>query len=225
MRGERSEGDSPSCPGKTLDLARDTQKGRNMPIKTVAAKLMGRWKQLLGGLIAALLLLPVPAMALTFSGHWKAIVQRQGRPKPQRPTFTDVPNNPGQMDMLTVNMGNYQGVKSTATSSIDLTHRFTITAPQQQIKLNDQFASQFAQAGARVTVTIKDAQGHVLRTPLRFRGKIRSASFGTLQADLAKFLTLRKGHYILDVQVIFQTDRKRGGWNTISPHKFVFMGV
>jgi hypothetical protein len=195
-----------------------------MLITKVATRFLGRWKQLLGGLIAALLLFPVPALALTFSGSWKPVIQRTGRPRPPRPTFTDVTNNPGQRDELTVNLGNYQGSKTKATSSIELTRRFSISAAQEQLDFKGQFVDQFAQAGEKVIVSVKDAHGNTVLRALSFKEKVKSSKFTTVEEELDRMIRLKKGHYVLDVKVIFETDRKTGGWKTISPHQFDFIG-
>jgi hypothetical protein len=200
-----------------------------MPIKTIALKLVGRWKQLVGGLVAALVLLPVPAMALTFSGSWKAVILTKGKPLPPKPTFADVTNNAKQKDQLTVNMGNYQGVKTVSVSSIELTRRFSISAPSQQLQVEDQLFNQFARSGGQVTVVVKDMNGHVVTTPLRFRTPFPPTNFGgfTPFGDGEKFqsspFSLKKGHYIFDVKIVYRSGH-HGGWKTISPHQFEFVG-
>jgi hypothetical protein len=190
----------------------------------IATRFLRRWKQLLGGLIAVVLLVPVPALALTFSGSWKPVLQRTGRPRPPRATFTDVTNNPGQKDELSVNLGNYQGGKTKATSSIELTRRFSISTPQEQLEFKGQFVDQFAQAGEKVLVTIKDAHGNTVLRTFSFKEKVNSSKFTTVEEEFDRLIRLKKGHYVLDVKVLFQTDRKTGGWKTISPHQFDFIG-
>jgi hypothetical protein len=190
--------------------------------KGIAAGVLGNWRRWLGGVVAGLVLLPVPAMALTFSGSWQAVVQRQGIPIPPRPIFTD--NHVGAQDNLTVNMGDYQSRSANATSSIELTRRFSISSPTEQIKLEDVFSGQFANSGVKLSVAIKDPRtGRVLRTPLAFQQQIRSTSFSKIDAEITKFLTLRRGRYLLDVKIIYQSHHRRGGWQTISPHQFEFV--
>jgi hypothetical protein len=198
-------------------------------MKSFAISLLGRWKQVLGGVLAALLLLPVPALALTFSGHWKAVIQRSGIPLPPKPKVADVTNNAAQKDTLTVNMGDYTGKKGKAVSSIDLTRRFAITAPSQTIQLNEQFATALVQAGAAVKVAVKDANGHVVATPFVFRTNFpRTPFLGAVpvggKAPTNSF-TLKKGRYTFDVKIIYRTANRHGRWHTISPHRFEFVGV
>jgi hypothetical protein len=216
-----------------------------MLIKSFIVFLLSRWKLLLGGLVAFLFLLPVPALALTFTGKWQAFIERQGKPKPPRPTFTDVTNKPGQKDTLTVNMGNYQGVKVKARSSIELARGFNISAASQLLKFQDHFAAQFAQAGADVKVTVKDHKGRpvmlatignngqflvlgpppFMRTVLHSKVNFPSSTLQTFNGDLEKIFRLKKGHYVLEVQVVYTTNRRTGGWRTISPNQFEFIGL
>jgi len=216
-----------------------------MLIKSFAVSLLSRWKQLLGGLVAALFLVPVPALALTFTGGWQAVIDREGKPKPPPPRFNDVTNNRGQKDLLTVNMGNYQGGKVKAASRIDLTRRFNISAASQLLEFQDHFAAQFSQAGALVKVAVRDTMGRavlratiddqgefiilgappVMRTPLKFNKNFPSSAFQTVNGDLDKIFRLKKGHYFLEVEVVYTTNRRTGGWRTISPHQFEFIGL
>jgi hypothetical protein len=198
-------------------------------MKSFAISLLGRWKPVLGGVIAALLLLPVPALALTFTGHWKAAIQRSGIPLPPKPKVADVTNNAAQKDTLTVNMGNYTGRKGKAVSSIILTRGFTISAASQTIQLNETFATELVQAGAQVVVAVRNANGRVVATPFVFRTNFpRTPFLGFVpvggKAPTNTF-TLKKGRYTFDVRIKYRTDNKHGRWKTKSPHKFEFIGV
>ena len=103
-----------------------------------------------GGLAAALLLLPAPAMAaLTFNGAtWTVVSNTQsGGPTPPAAMFTDATNNPKQEDDLYVNMGAYSGSTKTANSSIELTRGVNLSTSNQFLEFEQQFTSQFTQAG------------------------------------------------------------------------------
>jgi hypothetical protein len=195
-------------------------------MKFVTTLFLGRWKQLIGGVVAALMLLPVPAMALTFLGSWHATISGSGGPTPPPATFSDVTNNPGQVDDLTVNMGNYQGSTATATSSIELTRQFTVPSPSQKLSFQEQFTSQFTQAGASVSVAVKDAAGkNTLFTPLFFSIQSTIKQPVTVQVFQLATRTVSSGTYTFDVKVVYNTNNKIGGWKTISPHAFEFKGL
>jgi hypothetical protein len=197
-----------------------------MLVKPVATLFFGRWKQLIGGAVAALMLLPVPAMALTFIDAWAPVISTSGGPKPAPPTFSDVTNNAKQLDDLTVNMGNYQGSTATAQSSIELTRHVSVPDGSQNVSFQEQFTSQFTQAGASVTVAVKDASGHnVLFTPLSFSFQSTLTQPVTVQVFQLATRKVNGGTYTFDVKVAYNTNNKIGGWKTISPHAFEFKGL
>jgi hypothetical protein len=192
----------------------------------VNASWLGPWKRLLGALLAALALLPVPAAmaTLTFSGSWTPIISTVGGPTPPTPTFSDITNNAQQVDDLTVNMGTYQGSTALATSSIELTRPITLSTSNQSIRFTQQFISQFTQAGESVTVKVKNSSGATVLTPITSNRSFNATT--TLQeSDLTLTNVLAKGTYTLDVKVVYNTTNKLGGWKTKSPHQFEFKGL
>src|SRR4029077_16283825 len=123
----------------------------------------------------------------------------------------------------------YTGRKGKAVSSIDLTRRFTITAPSQTIQLNEEFATALVQAGAAVKVTVKDANGHVVATPFVYRTNFPRSPNLAFEPIGGKSpgsrFTLKKGKYTFDVKIKYRTANRHGRWHTISPHRFEFIGL
>ncbi len=160
-----------------------------------------------GGVAAALVLLPVPAMAaLTFTGTtWTVASDTQsGGPTPPAATFTDVTNNPKQEDDLYVNMGNYTGSTKTATSSIELTRGITLSSSNQLLEFEQNFMTELKQAGLSVTVSVKNSSGQVVQTPLTYSTSTSSTSFVKYTVSQANINNLLKsGAYTLDVTVAF----------------------
>jgi hypothetical protein len=195
-----------------------------MMFKGVARSLLRRWKQLIAGLTAALVLLPVPAMAaITFNGTWMPVISTVGGPTPPTPTWSDSTNNPGQVDNLTVNMGTYQGSTQMATSKIELTRSFSLSTDNQTLEFAQQFTSQFTKAGFDVEVHVKNSSGQNVFNPIVSSHNLSGTT--TWQETDATFANIfKKGNYSLDVNVIYNTNNKLGGWKTISPHRFTFKG-
>src|SRR5262245_23253787 len=192
-------------------------------LRKVTRTLLGRWKQVVAGLLAALLLLPVPAMAaITFNGTWTPVISTVGGPTPPTPMWHD--DTTGQVDNLTVDMGTYQGATQPATSKIELTRSFNLSTDNQTIQYAQQFTSQFTKAGFDVEVHVKNSSGQTLFDPIVSMHSFSGPTTWT-ETDTTLNNTLKKGNYSLDVLVKYNTNNKIGGWQTISPHHFVFQGL
>src|SRR5215831_2905633 len=79
-RPPRSNSDDPALPPKGLTM---------QPDLASVTRPVWPWKRLAAGLAAALLLTPVPAMALTFTTGWVASYSQAGGPTPPTPVYTD----------------------------------------------------------------------------------------------------------------------------------------
>ena len=184
------------------------------------------WRRILGGAVAALVLLPVPAMAmLSFSSPWTGSPSVSGTPTPPVPTVSD--STSGQDDSLIINMGTYQG--TTANSSITLTRQFQITGvSSQQVEFNHSAIDQFMQAGETLSLKVEDASGHVLFTPVTFAYTNPSSSLATVQDSELYKTILSKGTYTLVLNVAYKTNNKfSGSWGgkKKSAHRFVIEGL
>jgi hypothetical protein len=188
-------------------------------------------RRFLGGAAAALLLMPMPAMALTFLGSWTPSISVSGGPTPPTPTFTDsVTNNGGKAeDVLNVFMGDYQGQTATANSSITLTRQFDITNPAQVLQFQHNATTMLSQAGENVTLQVKNGAGQVLFTPVNFAFSTNSTTFVSVQDSelyrTALSMNPATQHYMLVANVTFNTNNKVGGWKTKSAaHVFDIQG-
>jgi hypothetical protein len=189
-----------------------------------AARLTGRSvMRLFTGLAAALVLLPVPAMALTFTGGWQSVTAVSGGPTPPTPTVTDVTN--GADDNLTVDMGSYQGSTKKATSVIVLVRPVTISSASEAIRFAEQFSTDFSQGGVALTMTVSDSKGNLIATPISFGKSTTSTSFVNISDSESAQQTFKAGNYYLGVGVAYDTTNKIGGWKTKSKHHFEFTGL
>ena len=187
--------------------------------------LMRQWKRMVGGLAAALVLLPVPAMAaLTFNGSWAVSSDTQsGVPTPPQATFSDSTSNATQTDNLTVNMGQYSG--KSASSTIELTRGVTLSSSNQLLEFEQSFSNVLlTNAGVSLSVSVKNSSGTVVQTPLTYNySTTGSTKLSVFQSNFNNLL--KSGAYTLDVKLTYVTNNKiAGGWNAISAHHFEFVG-
>ena len=203
-----------------------------MPFHFPPARPDGRsLKRLLAGLAAALLLLPVPAMALTFNGSWTAIYSQSGSPTPPKPSFTDSVSGNGSAkaeDFLTVDMdpsGSAYTTTSAAQSQIVLTRTINVTG-SQVVKLEDEYTDLFQQAGLNTQVLVSDSRGRTVAA--FFQGQSTSSkTLTTLSGDPQIRPTLGAGTYTLKVTVTYNTNNKFSGiagFAKKSKHQFDFEG-
>jgi hypothetical protein len=191
----------------------------------VASTVLWRMRRVVGGLAAALLLIPMPAMAITYLGSWQASYSQSGGPTPPTPTFSDSGVS-GQNDTVLVDMGEYQGSTAKATSTIELTRDISISSSSQVIQFDHSFAGLFEQAGYSVTVAVENSKGQVVVTPISISKTTTSTTFKELQDSLNVNERLSKGSYTLVVTVTDATNNKIGGWkrHNSQSHEFDFQG-
>ena len=183
----------------------------------------GAFKRVLPALFSAALLLPVPALALTFTSPWQTATAVSGGPTPTPATFTDATN--GGDDNLFVDMGNYQGQTKTAVSAIGLARSITVPSAGEAIDFAHQFAASFKQAGVNVAVAVFDNHGNLVAAPITFSQSTNSTTFTTISANQLVNQTIKGGNYILTVGILYNTNNKIGGWKKISKHHFEIDGL
>jgi hypothetical protein len=184
------------------------------------------WSRLPGAVLAAVVLLPVPALALTFTSPWTANTLVLGGPTPPTPTFTDAVT--GQQDDLNVDMGTYQGATARAFSAIHLTRGFTITdGGGQDVMLEADYVTFLAHAGFVVREKVKTANGHTILDISGGHFTVENAS-GTeklFAQEKAIMGHLKRGDYVIAVTVSYHTNNKIGSWRMKSLHHFELLGL
>jgi hypothetical protein len=212
-----------------------------MNAMNMAAALLKSSRRLLGGLLAALLVVPMPVLAsVTFSGSWSPVTSMTGTPTPPTPTFNDVTTSNGshgQQDVLDVNMGTYNGnpasnTQQEAFETITLTRTIN-WQPTTSEKLNgvwtlDEFLN--SAAGGVDAVDVLDSHGNFVTHLIGQRTYTGSGTTPTeTKMSANENLTrsqLPAGTYQLQVTVQLQTlvNNKLGGqWKSKSKsHDFDF---
>ena len=191
-----------------------------------ASGLLRRGPRLLGGLVAAVVLMPLPAMALTFTSPWTATYMQSGAPIPTKPTFSDAVS--GQRDDLTVDMGTYQGATKTATSTINLTRGFSVTnGSGQNVLAEADYSTYLTYAGFNTGEQVKDSKGHVIMDLSGGIFNVNNPS-GTqkLYANSGSTtVNIGPGNYTITVSLTYTTNNKIGSWKMKSKHHYEAMGL
>ena len=203
-----------------------------MNAKNLAAGLLKGSRRLIGGVAAAVLLMPLPVMALTFNGSWTASYGQSGSPTPPTPSFTDQTNNDSKNgkseDFVTVDMdpsGNAYTTTSAAQSQIVLSRTINLTA-SQVVKFEDLYADLFQQAGLTTTAQLVNSKGQTV-TEFSQSQSTSSKTLTTLSGDPQVRPTLSAGTYTLKVTVTYNTNNKFSGvagFAKKSKHQFDFEG-
>ena len=193
--------------------------------ETVKAWLSSRpWKRGLAGAIAALFLLPVPALGLTFLTPW-VFTQSQLRAPPFRTSTGDLPRG----DFLQLDMGANLKWRS-ATSSITATRVFRITNPTEAVTFAQDLQALMRGSNLNVSVQVRKLNGTGLqlelppiheRTGIRLLRLARRSSFNTL--------LLTGGDYSVTVRVTYRKNRL-GLWDSTasdsgSPYRLTITGI
>ncbi len=176
-----------------------------------------------GGLAAAVLLLPLPALALTFNNAWTPTFVTTGGPTPAKATYTD--STSGGDDNVDVSLGNYNGVTSPAVSSITLARSITVPNAGEAVDFLQQFAASFTFGGATATVALANSQGKIVATPLSFTSTNTGSGSSTVSTSQNVKETIAGGTYTLTVKVVFSTNNKIGAWKQISQYNFNIDGL
>jgi hypothetical protein len=179
----------------------------------------GPWKKMLAGVAVATLLLPVPALALTFLGSWVfTSVITGGAPVPTT-SFSDSANG----GSLTIGMGSYSATPS-ASSEITATRNFTIPSGGQMVSVFRSWITTLQQANLQVKINIMKTNGN---TSLDFNS---ADSAGLTQTTFTRTFTnsqrLTPGTYKVVIDILYKTNAATPHkWINSSPHRFDFTGV
>lgn len=192
---------------------------------------LGKYRNVIGATLALLMLLPVPALGLTFLGSWRFFTSNVGGTPSNltAPIISDAPNNYG----LTINMGQVLSTDPTISKySVTATRDFQITDPTELIKIAHSFSSTLQGLGSSINVTMTIQRYGVANDPFNFP----PYSFTPPQANtvynpfLNNFfkqgsLTLGLYRLSLTLTYIRNPNTPPSSWNNSSPHVFNFSRV
>jgi hypothetical protein len=183
-------------------------------------------RNLLTAALALALLIPVPALGITFLGSWRFFSSNVGGSPTglTPPGIVDNPNDYG----LTINMGQVQPPSTTSKYSITATRDFSITDPSELIRISHSFGSQMENGNINVTMTIQ--RYGVANDPFNFPPYSFNAPPGVTSNpglnDFFKQSSLTQGLYRLSLTLTYiRNVTPTSFWNNSSPHVFNFRKV
>lgn len=186
-------------------------------------------RTIIGATLALLLLIPVPALGLTFLGTWKFFSSTTGGTVTDGDTSQfgfDAPGNYG----LQIGMGKVDPPSNVTKYSVTATRDFQITSPSELIRISHTFGSYIRDGSINVTMTIQ--RYGVANDPFNFPPYSFSAPAGPppgMFAGLNDFFrtgTLTQGLYRVSLTITYtRTTGQNSSWNNSSPHQFNFRGL
>lgn len=185
-------------------------------------------RNMAGLAFALLLLVPVPALGLTFLGSWNFFSATTGGGGSDivNGTFHNNNDNPNNYD-LTIGMGFVNPPSTITKYSVTATRDFQITNPLEFVRIAHSFFSNINGASISATVTIQ--RYGVANDPFNFPPYNISSPLGTDMGvglnDFSKTSRLSQGLYRLSLTITYMRTPPNGSWNNTSPHVFTFQGL
>jgi len=187
-------------------------------------------RKLAGLAFALLLLVPVPALGLTFLGSWNYFIATTGGGGSDvvNGTSTNSTDNPNNYS-LTVGMGYVNPPSTITTYTVTATRDFRIDNPSQTINILHFFGSFINDSSIKVTIAIQ--RFGVANDPFNFPPYNISAPLlnppGTFVSlnGFGRRGALLQGLYRMTVTLTYTRNPPQGSWNNSSPHTFNFRGL
>jgi hypothetical protein len=146
--------------------------------------------------LAALFLVPVPALALTFLGPWQVLsnFHSLGIPAAIVGLLPDTTNGKGPLGILSVNMGNAQP-GTAGVSSVVIQRQFAVSSTRgERLFLNEDFASQLKNAGFAIRAAVGHYQNGRFQLDYNFRTVAGVAGSRPRVFSDGLFISPRLGH-------------------------------
>lgn len=176
------------------------------------------WKRIVAGVVTAALLLPLPAMAITFLGSWSVTQFRTGSP----PVAVVSSGDTGGGGFLSIDMGSYTAPRS-AVSQVTAVRTFRVRSSGELLNLDRQFSTQLRNANLNLDVQFQRITG---RSSFRINPITESAGSTTRTVGLnrtdSRFMT---GGLYRAVITVRQHKSATGMWNNVSPYRFTFTSI
>jgi hypothetical protein len=176
------------------------------------------WKRVVLGVVTAALLLPLPAMAITFLGSWSVIQFRTGG----APAATVTSGDSGGGGFLSVNLGNYSASRA-AVSQVTAVRSFRVRSSGELVNFERQLSTQIRNANLKVEVQFLRITGRS-KFPISSVTESAGSTMRTVnfnQTD-SRFLT---GGLYMAVLTVRQQKSASGSWNNVSPYRFTFTSI
>jgi len=190
------------------------------PITDLAVKSTKRWKKVkvIGAILAAVLFLPMPALALTFLGAWNINQNQTGG----APAAVVTSGDSATGGFLNIDMGSYSN-RVVASSAVTANRDFSIASPSEVVTFTRAIQAIFRNANLEASVTVQRLSGTSDFLFPTFDRKVGSHVRYFNRVD-RRTHRMNSGTYRVLVTVR-NTKEKTGFWQTVSPYHFTFNGV
>jgi hypothetical protein len=180
-------------------------------------------RNIIGATLAVVLLIPVPALGITFLGGWRFFASVPGI------ATTNAVDNPNNYD-LTISMGQVNPPSTVTKLSVTATRDFQITSASELVRISHSFSSILRDGSINATLTIQ--RYGVANDPFNFPpysftapGAPAPPSNPSLN-DFFKQSDLMQGLYRLSLTITYTRQNNPDSfWNNSSPHVFNFRGL
>lgn len=191
------------------------------------------WSRRILAAATVLMLLPIPATAITFLGSaWNIQVDVSGNPldgAPSLPTHNFVPNPRG--GVLTIDMGQFlqNGNFSQAGAQlrVQATRDFRVNGASETVRITRSFRSTLANGTIQVTVNIQP-YNIANQPPYSIPPVTRTAPVGP-RIPVDDFSTNNGvfigGNYRVTITITYTLHGAGGFWRNDTPHRFEFFGI
>lgn len=197
-----------------------------MELKTEGSALFGRkgWTRAILGVLTVLILLPVPALALSFLSDWDIRTQTRNAPPP----IILAGDTSSQGTFFQINFGE-NTVRQVANALVITTRDFNISAERQNVSLFRSLEALLQDSSVSIGFRIVDLASN--REVMNFRRTEFGGSVRTRLNELVGFdVSLARGNYQLTLDVGFDK-AAAGSWDNTgpgqgqgSPFQFEFTG-
>lgn len=182
-------------------------------------------RNMAGLAFALLLLVPVPALALTFLGSWNFFSATTGGGGSDivNGTFNNNSDNPNNYGLV-IGMGFVNPPSTITKYSVTATRDFQITSESQLVAIAHSFGSLLNNGSINATISIQ--RYGVANDPFNFPPYSITTPPGTFVGlnNFSRIGRLTLGLYRLSLTITYMrtpTDT----WNNSSPHTFTFQGL
>jgi hypothetical protein len=183
-------------------------------------------RNIVGATLVLALLIPVPALGLTFLGSWRFFTSNVGG-LPTNLTPPGISDSPNDYS-LTINMGKVDPPSTTSKYSVTATRDFSISDPSELVRISHSFGTFMQDGNINATMTIQ--RYGVANDPFNFPPYSFTAPGGFMSNpqlnDFFKQSSLTQGLYRLSLTLTYLRNvNGTSSWNNSSPHVFNFRRV
>jgi hypothetical protein len=180
------------------------------------------WKRIVFGVMAAVLLLPIPAVAITFLNSWDVRQNQSGGAPSATVSSTDTPDG----GSLTIGMRAYSAPR-VATSTVDAVRRFRVNNKKEMVSLVRRFNTYIQNADLRVSVRFRRLTGstnwNLPDVQASRYAEFSRASFW-INYNQTDSKLMSGGTYEVSITVR-QHKNATGAWNNATPYRFTFSSL